>query len=49
MNPVFKTDVEKSGPMMEFLDQLLTLNMEREAVYALFRESLIFAIGKSVV
>lgn len=35
--------------MMEFLDQLLSLNLERETVYDLFQQGLVFAIGMTAI
>ena len=35
--------------MMEFLDQLWSLNMDRETVYGLFQQSLVFIIGMTAI
>ncbi len=35
--------------MMEFLDQLWSLNLNRETVFGLFEEGLVFAIGMTAV
>jgi len=35
--------------MMEFLDQLWSLNMDRETVFGLFQQSLVFIIGMTAI
>ena len=35
--------------MMEFLDQLLSLNLERDTVYTLFQQGLVLAIGMTAI
>ena len=35
--------------MMEFLDQLWSLNMDREAVFGVFQQSLVFIIGMTAI
>ena len=35
--------------MMEFLDQLLSFNLDRETVYGLFQQSLIFIVGMTAI
>ena len=42
-------EAEKRIPMMEFLDQLLSFNLERETVFGLFEQGLVFAIGMTAV
>lgn len=40
---------EESGLMMEFLDQLWSLNMDRETVFGLFEQSFVFVIGMTAI
>ena len=35
--------------MMEFLDQLWSFSLERETVYGLFQQSLVFIIGMTAI
>lgn len=44
-----KLEAEKRIPMMEFLDQLLSLNLDRETVFGLFEQGLVFAVGMTAV
>lgn len=40
---------EESGLMMEFLNQLWSLNMDRETVFGLFEQSFVFVIGMTAI
>ncbi len=40
---------EESGLMMEFLDQLWSLNLDRETVFGLFEQSFVFVIGMTAI
>ena len=49
LNPALAPELEKRIPMMEFLDQLWSLNLNRETVFGLFEQGLVFAIGMTAV
>ncbi|MCZ6513260.1 MAG: NADH-quinone oxidoreductase subunit J [Nitrospinae bacterium] len=49
LNPALAPELEKRIPMMEFLDQLWSLNLNRETVFGLFEEGLVFAIGMTAI
>ena len=49
LKPALAPEAEKRIPMMEFLDQLWSLSLERETVFGLFEQGLVFAIGMTAV
>jgi len=49
LNPVQRRVWRKQIIMMEFLDQLLSLNLERDTVYTLFQQGLVLAIGMTAI
>ena len=50
---VFETgavpEAEKRKPMMEFLNQLWSFNLDRETVFGLFEQSFVFMIGMTAI
>ncbi len=40
---------EENLPMMEFLDQLMAFDLDRETVFSLFEQSLVFVIGMTAI
>ena len=49
LKPALAPEAEKRIPMMEFLDQLWSLSLDRETVFGLFEQGLVFAIGMTAV
>ncbi len=49
LNPALAPEAEKRKPMMEFLNQLWSLNLDRETVFGLFEQSFVFVIGMTAI